>query len=128
MKYNDEDHYETNAVITGTRIGFDRGVFLCVWLDLDYGGGTCQGFGGYVLGGANDSKCSNHRDQKNICGEFIARCLEMADVEQWDKMVGKTIRVRKTDSWGDIIEIGHIVKDKWFNPKETFEDWKKDEK
>lgn len=112
-----------NAVIRSTSITIaDHGV-LSVWLDLDYGG-SGQGFGGYVLGGLRDTNAGRHKEQKNLAAEFIVAVLLAAGVEKWDQLPGKTIRVRKTDSWGDILAIGHIVKDNlWFSPKDTFERW-----
>lgn len=118
---NDGGPVIVNAVIEDASVGFDRGVFLGAWLSLNYGG-TAQGFGGYVLGGTPDCKAGRHAEQPNLAAEFIVGCLRAADVEQWSQLKGKTIRVRKTDDWGDIIAIGHIVKDDcWFEPKARFE-------
>lgn len=105
-----------NAIIEDASLRLDRGFILTVWLMLDYGG-SGQGFGGYYLGGS-DGKAGEHDLQKNICAEFIVKCLRAGDVEKFDELKGKTIRVRRTDEWGDIIAIGHIVKDdRWFEPK-----------
>jgi len=109
--------YVCSAIIESARVGFDRDVFLSVWLTLDFGG-SVQGFGGYVLGGTPDCAAGRHDTQKNICAEFIVSCLLAGDVDRFDKLVGKAIRVKKRkDAWGDIIAIGHIVKDdRWFCP------------
>lgn len=115
--------FECNAIIQSASIGLDRGSFLCAWVHLDYGGAG-QGFGGYVLGGTPDAKAGDHRNQKNLAAEFIVRVLAAAGVESWSDLPGKTVRVRKASEWGDILAIGHIVKrDKWFNPRETYESW-----
>ena len=51
--------------------------------------------------------------------------VHVIEKSAYDKAVealkGKTIRVRKTDEWGSIISIGHIIKDDWFNPEEELE-------
>jgi hypothetical protein len=44
--------------------------------------------------------------------------LEIADVSEWGKLVGKTIRVR--GDHGGVEAVGHIVKDDWFCPREDF--------
>lgn len=108
--------FVSNAVIDKVTITNDRG--LMAWLMLDYGG-TCQGFGGYILYAPEG--WSAH-ESPNLAGHFIYRCMEITGVEEWSKMVGKTIRVRRTNEGlgGDIIAIGHIVKDDWFNVKEEF--------
>lgn len=104
-----------NAVITGANISIERGFILDMWLTLDYGG-VCQGFGGYALYVSKESP--NHK-KESVAGHFIYRCLEIADVESFDKLKGKTIRVRSEDGQS-IDAIGHIVKDDWFNPKADF--------
>lgn len=110
-----------NAVIESASIGLDRGFILSGWVFLDYGGG-CQGFGGYVLGGmGEDCACANHAGQPNLAAEFIVGVLKAAGVEKWGDLPGKTLRVQKTGHYGDIVAIGHVIKDDcWFNPKERF--------
>ena len=50
--------------------------------------------------------------------------MEIADVSSWEKMAGKTIRVKldKGGLGGRILAIGHIVKDDWFDPSEDFKE------
>jgi hypothetical protein len=109
-----------NAVIKSVSINdADRGL-LTAWLQLDYGG-TCQGFGGY---GLYLPKSFTHHELKSVAGHFIWRCMEIAGVSSWDKIAGKTIRVHVTENGfsGDILGIGHIVKDDWFYPKKDFKE------
>ncbi|NBW21537.1 MAG: hypothetical protein EBR82_77625 [Caulobacteraceae bacterium] len=103
-----------NAIIRGaTLTKADHGV-LSAWIELDYGG-TCQGFGGYAL---YLPKSCTHHSLTGPAGHFIWRVLEIADVAEWGKLVGKTIRVR--GDHGGVEAIGHIVKDDWFCPREDF--------
>lgn len=105
----------TNAIITSARIWTgDRGL-LTANLDLDYGG-SGQSFGGYVL---YLPKSYGHHKLMSCAGHFIWRCMEIAGVESWDRMVGRTIRVQQ--NYSHIEAIGHIVKDDWFNPREDFD-------
>ena len=103
-----------NAVIEGARLSYvDRG-FLDCWLTVNYGG-SGQGFGGYTL---YLPKSWKHHSLESPAGHFIFRCMEVAGVEDWDKMVGRTIRVRCHHT--GIEAIGHIVKDDWFCPSDDF--------
>jgi len=114
-KYNDGEI--KNAVITSVKFDNERG--LSAWLMLDYGG-SGQGFGGYMLYAPEG--WAAHNTGGDLTGHFIYRCLEIAGVEDWGNLVGKTIRVRsdRAGLGGTIVAIGHIVKDDWFNPKEEF--------
>lgn len=103
-----------NAIIKSAKLDTgDRGL-LTSWLHLDYGG-SGQGFGGYAL---YLPKSYSHHEMQSVAGHFIFRCMEIADVTEWQKLVGKTVRV-KADH-GKVHAIGHIVNDDWFNPSEDF--------
>lgn len=108
-----------NAIIESVSLTMEDHGLLSSWLYLSYGG-TSQGFGGYSLYLPKSFK--HHKADAGYAGHWIARCLEVADVTSWDKLKGKTIRVRKTDEWGSIISIGHIVKDIWFTPSIEFKE------
>jgi hypothetical protein len=105
-----------NAVIEGITINTGDRALLTAWLTLDYGG-SCQGFGGFSLYLPKSYK--HHTNKGDFAGHFIFRCMEIAGVESWEKMKGKTLRVEVID--GKIEAIGHIVKDDWFNPSDDFE-------
>ncbi len=103
-----------NAVIESATISSgDRG-FLDCWLQLDYGG-MGQGFGGYAL---YLPKSFDHHRLESVAGHHIFRIMEVAGVDSWDKLKGKTIRVK--GGWGRIVAIGHIIKDDWFCPDEDY--------
>lgn len=104
-----------NAIIDNARLEIDDHGVLTAWLDLDYGG-LHQGFGGYVL---YLPEGFNHHSVWGTAGHFIYRILQIAAVERWDQLRGKTIRVKQNDCI--VHAIGHIVKDDWFCPKEDFE-------
>lgn len=108
-----------NAIIESATINdADRGL-LTVWLTLKYGDGTGQGFGGYTL---YLPKTYKHHKMLSHAGHFIWRCMEIAEVSSWDKMKGKTIRVKAEHS--KVHSIGHIVKDDWFDPAKDFQEGK----
>lgn len=107
-----------NAVIESVRITIERGFILDSWLMLDYGGAG-QGFGGW---GLYLGKTATHHKVESVAGHFIYRCMEIAGVESWAEMKGRTIRAKTTGGWGGkIIAIGHIIKDDWFNPQKDFD-------
>lgn len=108
-----------NAVIESATITNDDHGLLSAWLMLDYGG-SGQGFGGYCLYLPKDF--THSKNQKNYAGHFIWRVLEIAEVSEWGKLKGKTIRVKCEHS--KVHAIGHIVKDDWFDPSKDFEKMK----
>lgn len=113
-----------NGRITHADIVFSRGFILDCWIHVECDGGN-QGFGGYVIGGNpfdKTAKCAEHQSQPNIAADFIGGVMAIADVEKFSDLVGKIIRIRRDDSLGPIVEIGHAFKNIWYNPKQRFEE------
>lgn len=73
----------------------------------------CQGFGGYCFYNSNFPN-----ESRNHAGCFIYKCLQIADVERWDDLKNKAIRVKISED--RIVAIGHIIKDIWFEPALEF--------
>lgn len=103
-----------NAIISETRLGINDHNILDAHLILDYGEET-QGFGGYAL---YLPESYRHHSVWGTAGHFIFRCLQIAGVEKWSQIVGKSIRVKQESA--KVHAIGHIIKDDWFNPAEDF--------
>ena len=116
-----------NARIEKARLGFDRDVFASFSLTRDYGG-SFQGFGGFVLddkrpegiGAETETKPGHlYRPATAYGMEMIYRILRVVGVDDWSKLAGQHIRVERKDTWnGEILRIGHIVKDVWLDPRE----------
>jgi hypothetical protein len=103
-----------NAIIESAKLSKgDRG-FLDCWLYLDYGGAG-QGFGGYAL---YLPKSWDHHKLESVAGHHIFRILEIAGVEDWDQLKGKSIRVKAQH--GGVKAIGHIIKEDWFCPEQDY--------
>lgn len=100
-----------NAVITNVKLTMENCSALTAWLDISYGN-TGQSFGGYYLYTQN---C-----KKDLTGLFIWRIMETVGVEEWNDLVGKTIRVKYQPINKNIEAIGNIMEDKWFSPSKEF--------
>lgn len=103
-----------NAIIESATLSTEDHGLLSSWLHLDYGS-SGQGFGGFSL---YLPKSFSHHKINSVAGHWIWRVMEIAGVSKWDQLKGKTIRVKATR--GNVIAIGHIVKDDWFDPSAEF--------
>lgn len=111
-----------NAEIESADIRFDRGFILTCWITLKWEDAG-QGIGGYVLGGSpfdETAACAAHQDQPNLAADFIGGMMAVGGVEKFSDLKGKIVRVGKSSEWGDIVALGHPVKDRWYEPKERF--------
>lgn len=97
----------------------DHGL-LTAFLDIEFDG-SVQGFGGYGF----DWNPRGGRRYSQNCALFVRRVLDTVGVSKWADLPGKIVRVKRNGSFGSIMEIGHAVKNQWFNPREEFEAAKK---
>ena len=110
------DDYELkNAVIKDATITNDDHGLLTAWLHLEYGS-SGQSFGGYAL---YLPKSFRHHRMLSGAGHFIWRVMEIAEVNEWAELPGKTIRVLSNHC--EVKAIGHIIKEDWYEPKKDFD-------
>lgn len=96
-----------NARIESTHLGKEgHGIMTCMIM-LDYGGAG-QGFGGWSLGGEWGM-------------EYINKVLEVTGVECWEDLPGTHVRVKAEQM--KVHAIGHILRDKWFDPAEDLKEY-----
>ena len=104
-----------NAKIRSVQLGFeDHGILTCR-LNLDYGG-SAQGFGGYGFS-------HRPRGDKDIgsadFADYIIGILRTLEVDSWENLPGKSLRVEVESFSGPIKRIGHFLKDRWFDPQDA---------
>lgn len=113
-----------NAKIKSAPITIERGFMVCAGIIVQMSDGTeCMFGGGYMLGNANDIE--KNMICPNILAFHVGQIMNIAEVQAWDKLPGKTIRVESEGLGGGIIAIGNIIKDEWYHIKDTmhrFED------
>jgi hypothetical protein len=89
-----------NAMIENTFLGIEYHDIFTFYLDLDYGEET-QRAGGYALGNKNDF---------NRAGiEMIRKILRIVNVNSWEELKGKNIRVKANDE--KVYAIGNLLID-----------------
>lgn len=114
-----ETYHIKNAIIESTEICIDDHTALNGWLHLKHDLGS-QEFKGHLLY-LNESFINYNILSR--AGHWLYRVLEIADVKNWNQLIGKAIRI-KHNAHKDIIAIGHIIYDDWFEPGEDFKDLK----
>jgi len=103
-----------NATITGTTLGKeDHGIFTC-YLHLN-GEGWGSAFGGYAL---DEYQPAAKRRVGTAYGmEFIGAILRTLEVDSWEQLKGQHCRVATEGIGGRVTKIGHLIKNKWFDPE-----------
>ncbi len=93
-----------NAKIINVFVGIEDHGILTSDIQLE-GDGWGQSFGGYCLSGITMSI-------------WIKGILDVFEITDWNQLKGMVCRIKSNDE--KIVEIGNIIKDKWFNPEEAF--------
>ena len=111
-----------NAKIVGTSLTMKDYGCLTFYVTVE-GAGWVVSLGGYCIGkgylGADEFTAANGNGL-----EAMMRIMDVVGVETWEDLEGKYCRV-KSGGWGDPIhEIGNILKDKWFDIGEFFQERK----
>ena len=103
-----------NAKITSTMLGIEDHGILTAMIQLDYGSSS-QGFGGFMF---DMSRGKGPRKGLPFAAEFIRSLLDTLEVNDWESLKGKVVRVRRGQDWNSkIVAIGHIIKDQWCDPE-----------
>lgn len=102
---------DNNAKILNAYLGLEGHGILTINLNLEFGDGSVQGFGGWSLG------TPDRPDLSGFTSSFILGILRVAGVGSWGELPGKIIRTRGGGFNSSIKEIGHALKDEWFDPK-----------
>ncbi len=83
--------HEKIAKITDTFLGREDHGVLTATITVTYGNSSFQGIGGYTLDGYDRE--TKERTYTGYGLEFIARILEVCNVQSWEKLKGRTIFV-----------------------------------
>lgn len=112
-----------NAKIADTSLGEDHGC-LTAYLILEGDGWGCS-YGGYCL----DHWFSEPGKYGSSDGYgAIIELMKTLEVDSWEQLKGRYVRV-VNKGWGEGIDkIGHLMKDKWFSFKDYFKKVQKEEK
>lgn len=95
-----------NAMVTGADLSVEDHGVLSSFVQLDYGDGAHQGFGGYQLSRAKNGPTA-------AAGLWITRILEVLEIGRWENLKGTPCRA---DVQGGLVRrLGHFTKDKWFD-------------
>lgn len=105
-----------NALIVSTQLGKeDHGLFtFSIAVEYDSSG---QSFGNYSLDDWSEKEKKRIGTRWGL--ELLMNILETVGVDNWEDLKGQYIRVEADNT--HIERIGHIIKDKWFSPKELAE-------
>ena len=112
-----------NGKITSTKLGEEHG---CLTADLFVEGDGWACTSGRSCLGHWFAEVGEHSSSDGYGA--IIELMKTLEVESWEALKGKYIRVEIEGWGGHIIRIGHLMKDKWFSFKDYFEKVQKEKK
>ena len=104
-----------NAKIQDAKLVFEDHGCLVLNLYLIHSCGH-QAFG--VINLMNRATKQFERNGGNVAGWYIKRVFDVCEVNSFDELVGKTVRIKEKN--GLITAIGNIITDDWFEPQVDF--------
>lgn len=116
-----------NAKIKSTELTMGDHGCLTFRIFVEGSGWVC-GVGGYCIGHGYEGCNPNEFDATGKGLVAMMRIMDVVGVEQWEDLPGKYIRCEVESLGAGIHRIGNIIKDKWFNLKEFFNDSDSEEK
>ena len=116
-----------NAKITNVSISMANHCSLVFEIGVEGAGWVCN-IGGYKMAsGMLNEKPKNFKAENGAGLVALMRIMDVVGVDRWEDLEGKYCRV-KTEGWGGTIHcIGNILKDKWFDIREFFQNYKEKE-
>lgn len=104
-------------IVSATITKAEHGV-MTVFLVLTYKG-EGQQFGGYALDGPYNNELKR-REANRALGYFLARVMEVLEVDTWEKVAGLPVRVNADAN--EVVGIGNFLSENWFYPAKELED------
>ena len=100
-----------NAIIKSTFLSVDRNI-LTAYLNIEWESMGCD-FGGYRMDISSDAEIKGHA----FGSAFIRSILDTLEIESWEALPNTFLRIEHSGPGVGISRIGHIIKDKWFDPQ-----------
>ena len=109
-----------NAKISKVTISMADHGCLTFTVFLEGAGWGC-GYGGYCIGtgylGADEDDFTAESGDGLVA---MMRIMDVVGVERWEDMQGRYVRCKLGRLSDGVLEIGHIMHNKWFNLREFF--------
>ena len=113
-----------NAKITNVSLTMRDYCSLTFWITVEGAGWGCSLGGFKIASGMLGAKIEDFKAETGNGLVAMMSIMDVIGVEKWEDLEGKYCRV-KTEGWGGTIHcIGNILKDKWFDIKEFFQNCK----
>ncbi|KKN89646.1 hypothetical protein LCGC14_0234920 [marine sediment metagenome] len=109
-----KEHHVENGRIMRTMLGVEHHGLLTASIQMEFSGSGQSYNCPYRLDGGPPV---DSRFPDNYFANKIRELLDTLGVDSWEEIPGAHVRVIREDPYGEIMMIGHIVKDKWFSWK-----------